>query len=157
MAEAGVAVGIAFLVASCGLVTEGLSHLRRRWIAARERLKKIRKVEERLECLDPHEQAVLREFYIQRRDTLRLPANRAVVAGLINKGIIAVVGNMGEISVPGALFPCTITEVADAVLTPEDISLPEDPTDDEVRLLQRQRPDFLEGIAKHDRVFHDSW
>jgi hypothetical protein len=57
--------------------------------------------------LDQHEQAVLREFAIQG-NTVMMPIDNPVVAGLMRKRILRSVGTIGRISFAGSVFPVEI-------------------------------------------------
>jgi hypothetical protein len=72
---------------------------------------------EHLESLDLHEQAVIREFLIQEKKTVIMPIDDPTVAGLLDKGILRMVTNIGT----GLYIPLTLTKIADRKL--KDTSL----------------------------------
>ena len=61
--------------------------------------------------LDPHEKAVLREFYIQNKNSLDLPYDDSTVRNLINKRLLIVVSQMGQMNIGGMLFPMKLNEI----------------------------------------------
>src|SRR5699024_330335 len=56
---------------------------------------------EELASLDTHEQSVIREFGIQQKNSVKMPIDNSTVAGLMNKGILKRVSNIGD----GLYFP----------------------------------------------------
>ena len=61
--------------------------------------------------LDPNEKAVLREFYIQNKNSLDLPYDDSTVRNLINKRLLIVVSQMGQMNIGGMLFPMKLNEI----------------------------------------------
>lgn len=74
--------------------------------------------------LDQHEKAVLREYYIQGKSTLKIPMDNPTVSGLIDKQILYLVGQYGEKSSEGMLFNFAINEKAREYLTYQILELP---------------------------------
>lgn len=112
-----------------------------------------------LSRLDPQEQSVLREFFLQNQNTLRLPYDEPIVSGLIKKGILRIVGQLGEKSLAGVLLPIEINEVIKDYILPEQIHFPiSNPlTKDDEEFLLNNRPDFMPEIYHHIKVFHRGW
>lgn len=104
--------------------------------------------------LDSKEKAILREFYIQDQDTIKLPVDQQNVAGLLKKRILTTVGSMGERSLAGSLFPVTIKKEVKPFITIDLIDLPEEPNDSQIEWLREQRPDFLYEVERHNEIFH---
>lgn len=105
--------------------------------------------------LSSHEKAVLREFFLKDRQTLRLPIDEPTVAGLIKRGILQSIGELAERSLAGMLMPVRITSIARNNLTSEMIDWPtEEPTKEQVQDLFQKRPDFARTLAHHERLFH---
>lgn len=151
--EYGSFVGIIFL-GSFGLaltnvvifVFTGLkrTYLKMKWKAS---------LTDNLLSLDHSEQAVLREFYIQRKHNIELPINNSSVVGLMNKGIIRKAGRYGERIPSGLLFPCAITDDARERITHEMIGVPDgNPSDEEWEGLINSRPAFAREINFRDRL-----
>jgi len=109
--------------------------------------------------LDPKEQSVLREFFLQNQNTLRLPYDEPIVAGLIKKDILKIVGQLGEQSLAGVLLPIEINPVIKDDILPEQIHFPKSNplTKDEEEFLLNNRPDFMQEIHHHIKLFHRGW
>ena len=154
----GPIIGAIFLVSSIlvgvHIVVSLWNYGRNRYL--RSKREKYRK--QALHSLDPKEKAVLREFYIQAQSTLQLPIDQPIVAGLLAKGILGRVGQHGERSLAGVLWPVVIHEDAEQELTLDMIELPEpNPPADKIQWLRDNRPDFMPEIEHHNEVFHTSW
>lgn len=94
--------------------------------------------------LDLHEKAVLREFYIQGVNTLKVPIDNPVVSGLIAKRILYQVGQYGKMSSVGMLFSHSISKIAIDLITMELLDLPEgEPTEAEIEKIKEQRPQWV--------------
>lgn len=71
-----------------------------------------------IKCLDGEEQAVLREFYLMRQNTLVLPYADPAVAGLVTKGLLVRVGDWGrgwDICLPMSIRPSVRPHLPDCV------------------------------------------
>ena len=151
-------IGIVFL---CSAILVGISITTWLWNAIvrafhNRRFSRMRK--DALNRLDPHEKAILREFFFQRKDTLRLPVDQPTVSGLLSKGVLVEVGDFGERSMACWLFSVSIDHSVKSQLTFEHFDLPEkEPTDEEREMLMNSRPAFLFEIEEHNRIFHTSW
>lgn len=103
--------------------------------------------------LDHSEMAILREFYIQAKNTIQLPFNDASVTGLRRKGIVTPVGNLGEYSYVGMLLPFAMASETREILRPEMIGLPlGEPTEEEIEWIRNSRPDFIRAIQRRKSV-----
>jgi hypothetical protein len=100
--------------------------------------------------LDYSEKAIIREFFIQGRHVIELPMDHPTVAGLVQKGFLALAGKYGHMSLAGSVFPYSLTSVARESLTHEYIDLPEKPSEAEYSQLRNFRPNFLAEIERHD-------
>ncbi len=101
----------------------------------------------KLEEIDPSEKAVLREFYIQNRNTIRLPFDNPIVSGLINSNILEATGTIGEGSIAGILLPFKISGYIRNKIIPQihlDIPFGRELTKDDIEWLKDNRPDFME-------------
>ena len=107
--------------------------------------------------LDFHEKALLREFYINGKNTLQLPINNDTVVGLTNKRIIYQASSTGFTYIHGAYFPYSITEVAQKDLTFKMLDLPENPTEEDKRRIIEERPNWAKERSKIDDLFNSRW
>jgi hypothetical protein len=147
--EFGLLIGITFL-ASTGLaltnITIYIFHLIR---GAYEKMKSRAGLSDKLATLDNSERAILREFWIQERNTILIPINNPSAVGLINSRIIIIASKHGELSVYGMLYPCAIVESARKLLTNTILELPEAaPTEGEIRRIRESRPPFTRHIER---------
>lgn len=103
--------------------------------------------------LDHSEMAILREFYIQAKNTIQLPFNDASVVGLRRKGIVNPVSNLGEYSYAGMLLPFVMAIETMEILRPEMIGLPPgEPTEEEIEWIRNSRPDFVRAIQRRKSI-----
>jgi hypothetical protein len=151
----GLFIGIVF-VGSSTLVAVHAACAGIDWIKRVRRHHRIKeKIDSTLSNLDPKEQAVLREFFLHGQKTLRLPIDHPVVAGLLDNGVLALVGKFGERSRAGQLFSVQLNAYVDTHLTADMIELPEgEPTEDQIRRLMESRPDFMPALEYHEDLFH---
>jgi hypothetical protein len=94
-------------------------------------------------CFNVHEKALLREFFIQNKDTLQLPFDNDTVVGLVNKHILYQASDIGFTYTYGPRFPYSITKFARKKLTNEMIDLPRNPTEEDKRMLIKNRPSWV--------------
>ena len=105
--------------------------------------------------LDPEEKAVLREFFILQRNTLRLPEDNPAVAGLIQVGVLQYTSTLGRASGSGRLFSLKIAKHVTEYLTCADIDFPPDISSDENRsFLINNRPAFAHRIMREEALFN---
>jgi len=111
--------------------------------------KKIRKIiDTKIESLDPHEKAVLREFFIQAKNTIKLLMDNPIVAGLLENHIIEQVGKMGQNTLFGLLINFKISDYAYTKITPQLIEVPDrEPTEIERREIISKRPEFMKKLS----------
>lgn len=110
---------------------------------------------ERVGKLDPAEKAILREFYIQEQNTIKLPVDHPVVAGLLNCGILKLVGKQGRMSLAGMLFSIKISELVHSQLTNDLLEWPiNEPSLEEIDFLRNSRPDFMKSIYREDNLLN---
>jgi hypothetical protein len=146
--------GIAFIGSSAFLILIVAT-----WIINsinKERLKRKYKkiIIESVTTLDPYEKAVLREFYIQGQDTLKIPIDNPTVSGLINKRILNQVGQFGQMSLVGMLFNFSITKVARENITFQILDIPlGEPSEQDIQRIRDARPRWMLKIEKNRRLF----
>lgn len=137
-------IGILFLVSGSYLVL-----LFAAWIQSyfhkQKRLKKfISELEKDLIELSPNEIYLLREFYIQGNDTIQVPIDNPVVAGLLHKKIIYIISNTGRASIFGMFLSVRINNLLKNKITTDLLRLPNgQPTEQEIEDIKSKRPDYL--------------
>ena len=143
----GSIIGVVFIV-SVGLATVNIllslaELVMNKW--TRHRF--INRAIARLGRLDHLETAVLREFHLRRQNTLHLPTDQPIVAGLLSLGILEVVSTQGRIHRSGTLFPVRIAAELGPRLNAEMLGLPTgQPTEADLERIARARPGFLVAI-----------
>lgn len=143
--EYGKYIGITFIISSGFLLVTLVSSISK---AINEK-KMIRRVEEKILkaiCrLDFHEKALLREFFINGKNTLQMPADNETVISLLNKHILYSASNVGFVYAIGMNFPYSITEFARENLTHEMIDLPKNPTEVDKQRILNERPSWAKA------------
>ena len=113
-----------------------------------------------LNRLDHQEQAVLREFWLQGQNAIKLPIDNPTVAGLRAKGILIVTGNLGQASLAGMLFPARMADDVAEKIGWDQIGLPSSgrqPNQEEQQWLKNNRPTFMREILEQERLFRGLW
>lgn len=144
------------LIGSISMLTiEGVIYLYKH-IRKVTNLKQYRKrVNKRIESLGDQEKAILREFYIQRQMSIKLPINNANVLSLINDGIIKLTVRLPESHYGNPLGLFSITETASQFISQEFLDFPEEgPTPENIEKIQRLRPHFAVEIEHKDRIWN---
>lgn len=106
-------------------------------------------IKQSLKELDPIEQAVLREFYINGSSTLDMPLEKPTVTALQDKGILRLVrNNLNAYVTHGMNLPCTITDFAKTYIeaNPQLINWPRtqsEMTEDKKQWLLENRPPWI--------------
>lgn len=101
--------------------------------------------------LDSGEVAVLREFFIQDKQSLMLPVDEPTVACLISKGMIGRISNIGRRWIAGMLFPVAIDpDLYDALREhPEHLGIPAgEPTQADIARVTSERPGFMREVGR---------
>jgi len=110
-----------------------------------------RQAEDYVQGLDRYEVAVLREFVIQDRNTLALPIDQPVVAGLLRKGVLVQLGSNYEHTLVGTLGAPRIRESLQDLITVELLRLAAaHPDPAELQRLRHERPSFMAYIEERD-------
>lgn len=148
-AEFGKYFGIAFISSLAFLIVAFSNWLIRKYNSAKW-IKKVNKtIEKSIQNLDMKEVAVLREFYINDQQSMNMPIDNPVVAGLLNKGILYQLSTTGMGSYSGIMFPLAIRVRAAEKLTNAILRLPSgDPTQQERQKILSERPDWAIEIDK---------
>jgi hypothetical protein len=100
-----------------------------------------------INTLDNYEKAVLREFFIQKRNTVQVPEEDTAVVGLLKKGIISTVGDPKFLLGVGWVYPVSLSPSVQAILSgsnPQIIGFPPgEPTPEKIREINNLRPNFV--------------
>jgi len=148
--EYGKYIGISFVISSAFLLVATFVSISSK-IRHRNFVKEIGKqIVADLQVLDFHEKALLREFYINGKQTLQLPMDNETVVGLTNKRIIYQTSSTGFTYLHGVFFFFSITEHASKHLTLKMIDLPPNPTQEEQMVLFDARPDWAKQKSQVD-------
>lgn len=107
--------------------------------------------------LNVHEQAALREFYIQSKDTLEMPMLDDTIIGLQNKGVIYQASNAGPVYVHGTFFSYAITDFARENLTFQMLELPENPSEEDKNRIFNARPYWAKEQSRIEQRRNSSW
>ena len=147
-------IGIIFISSLAFIIIIFITWVSNRISNQRLEIKYKKIIKDSVNSLDMHERAVLREYYIQGQNTLKIPLDNPTVSGLINKRILYQVGQYGKMSLVGMLFNFSITEIARELLTPEILELPvSEPTEKELNKLRNERPKWMLKIESDKRLF----
>jgi len=91
-----------------------------------EKRKLIKKVKSTISNLDRHEKAVLREFFMEGQNTVMLPLDQPVVAGLYHRGILEEASLRGRRTRGRTMFPMQLDPLIRQYLTLETLGIPTD-------------------------------
>jgi len=104
--------------------------------------------------LDHHEKAILREYYIQGKNTLKIPIDEPTISGLLDKRILYSVGNYGEMSIVGMLFNCSISKIARENLNNFVLELPNgEPSKSDIERIKKSRPEWVIKLESNRSLF----
>lgn len=150
-------IGIAFLISSAFLLVAIINYIGR-LITRKQLTKKIKNsILKDIKYLDIHEKALLREFYINGKQTLQMPLDNDTVTGLVNKHIIYQASSTGFTYLHGVYFPYSMTEIALDNLTPEMIDLPQNPSEEDKYRIISQRPNWAKEKSRIEDLFNSRW
>lgn len=103
--------------------------------------------------LDHAEKSVLREFYIQGQNTIKLPMDHPVVAGLLSSGVLSIVSQHGKHSLAGMLVSMKIPDRLREIITLEMLDLPVgEPSEQDIEFLKENRPPFTRSIQREEAL-----
>lgn len=139
-AEYGKYFGIIFIVSAAFIILSIIYYLFDQINSLFKTGKSKRYFKEELKSLDPYEQSVMREFIVQNRKTVSMPIDNPVVAGLINKGFLKRVSNLGD----GLYFPISLSKFADKYLKEDDLGVSSKMKEEELREIFSNRPKWAE-------------
>lgn len=147
--------GIVFITATGLLIMLGFNWIFEKVNEQRSKTKYKKLITESISSLDPHEKAVLREYFLQEKNTLKIPIDNPTISGLITKRILYPVSQHGEMSLVGMLFNCSITETARENFTFEILELPVgEPTEKEIEKLRESRPLWMIKLESKQRFLN---
>lgn len=148
-------IGIVFISSAVLLVLTLFGWMFKVMNNKKKRVNIEKDVSNTIQDLDNSEKAVLREFYIQGRNTIDLPIDNPIVVGLLNKYILMTVGQYGRMSLAGMLRPVIRTSFALKYVNPGIVGLPAGKlTEDQVKKLLSERPSFIKTIKRHYRLLN---
>ena len=100
-----------------------------------------------INALDTYEKAVLREFFIQKRNTILVPEEDTAVTGLVQKGIIHIVGDTRYLLGVGWVCPVSLSPSAATIIRISTSPIigfpPSKPTPEQIKEIQNSRPSFV--------------
>ncbi|MDQ0107524.1 hypothetical protein J2T02_002643 [Chitinophaga terrae (ex Kim and Jung 2007)] len=154
-------IGITFITTSALLVVTFINFLYHYFSRMRTEArlsKKIRSsIKKEIAQLNIHEQAVLREFFIQDKHTLNMPFTNDTVISLENKRIIYRTANIGPVYRGGPMFPYSIEDFARVLLTSELLGFPENPTEENRRKIFEARPYWAKEQQSLEQRRNSAW
>ncbi|MCP4747204.1 MAG: hypothetical protein GY874_13845 [Desulfobacteraceae bacterium] len=134
----GLYIGITFLCISVYLVVDGLFHIGKKICDKIDWRKKNNEIIKILQNLDPFEQGILREFYLQDKNTITLVIGKDSVEGLCNRGILE---RLSYTDKTGIFANMKISDFVIKHLTKELLGFPKiKPTQEEIKFLCDNRP-----------------
>ena len=140
-------LGLVFLGACAFVALTAVVGLLRRRAEAR-------RMAARVGALDTAEQAVLREFFLQGRNTIAVPVNDLAVSGLLTEGVLAQVGGHLQPTPKGLVAAVRIDPAFRKHLEPDAVGLSSwSPAEGERRRLLQARPAFVGEVARWDAIF----
>lgn len=104
--------------------------------------------------LDFSEITVLREFYLKEQQSLMMPVDDPVVAGMLNKELLYQISRVGQQSREGVMFPIAINSLLKNYLSSETLGMPTNPTQEQIDTILSNRPDWAKSI---DQKKFNSW
>jgi len=136
-------LALAFVVLSAVFMSETLTDLGQALLHGIRRRVTTERIRERLTVLDHQERAILREFFIQRRSTIALPADEPAVHGLEEVNILRQTRSIDAFTPDGYLH-YQIHPWARPMLTARTLNLPlGEMNEGQIQYLKATRPDFV--------------
>jgi hypothetical protein len=151
----GPTLSLTFLTLSIFLGLSSGIHLYRVIARLRARAKAHEKLLEELENCDRNELGVLREFVLLRRNTIALPVEQPVIAGLVGKRVLIRAGGNPHMAILGPMFPLRINPSVVEHVTPEFLGITGEMTQEQLGLFfHSNRPEFMLDVhAANKRLF----
>ncbi|MEN5306818.1 super-infection exclusion protein B [Chryseobacterium cucumeris] len=112
-------------------------------------IKRVKKyIKKDVAKLTYHEKVLLREFVLQNKDTIYAPMMNETVISLENKRIIYKASDSGLVTVFGLINSYYISEYAKKNMRFADLGLKENPDEEHLEALARQRPDWVYSLNR---------
>lgn len=109
--------------------------------------------------LDDYEKAILREFYIQGKNSLKMPINDETIAGLLSKKILIYNSQLGNRAMAtGFDFSLSINPLIEERSTNKNIDFPENTNSKEsLEFLKNNRPDWIHRMNWEERLLNQAF
>ncbi|SDT55972.1 Superinfection exclusion protein B [Mucilaginibacter mallensis] len=147
--------GFAFLASAAFLLVAVLNWAQEKINVFFRKRKQATYIIKAIEKMDFQELAVLREFFINAQQSLDMPIDNPVVAGMLNKGLLYQLSSMGQMSAEGLMMPVAMHHLLKDNLKPESLGLPlTEPSQEVKNEILEARPNWAKSLAR--RKFN-SW
>src|SRR4030042_3773075 len=114
---------------------------------------KMFRIKRKINSLNEDEKAILREFFIQNEEEIKLPINNPIVSGLIEKGILSTTRYYVKNLPVGVIQYVVINYEARKLLDLRLIGWPEiKPTEKELDIIMKNRPQFIRIIKSESPI-----
>lgn len=144
----GTAVGVGLTL----LVIAWLEKQRSARANRREEETREKVIRDSINALDNYEKAVLREFFIQKRNSILVSEEDTAVAGLLRKGIIRIISDGRYLLGVGWVCLVSLSPSVATIMngsSPQVIGfLPGIPTPEQIQEIQKLRPGFVWDIER---------
>jgi hypothetical protein len=111
---------------------------------------------ESIQTLDSYEKSLLREFFIQGKQTLQLPIDNETVTGLCNKGVLNQVSPYGFVYIHGTYNTYEISKKAKKLITNNDLNLPQNPTNEQIDWIRNNRPPWAIAKSRFENLINST-
>jgi hypothetical protein len=146
--EFGKYFGFAFLASAAFLIVALLNWIQQKVNSRIRKRKWAKNLKEAINKIDFSEVKVLREFPLNGQQSLDMPIDDPVVAGMLNKGILYQLSSMGQMSREGMMMPVAINSLISDQITPEFLGLPRtEPSQQEIDKILNARPDWAKSVT----------
>ncbi len=157
LSDYGKYLGIIFIICSGFLIVTISNFITKKFSLNKYEKKLQSTILKNLNDLNIHEQALLREFFIQDKHTLQLPMDDETVIGLENKRIIVRASDVGFTYIHGAYFPYAITNFAKNNLTDVILGFPENMSESDKINIIESRPNWAKEKTRREELFNSRW
>lgn len=141
--------GFAFLASSAFLFVALLNWFQEKINYFIRKLKRDVQIVKAISEIDFKEMAVLREFYINEQQSLDMPIDNPVVAGMLKKRLLYQLSSMGQMSLEGMMMPLAMNNLLKDSITPQFLRLPvSEPTQEQINEVLNARPEWAKSLAR---------
>ena len=138
-------ISIVFLISFSILIINFIIYISN-LISKKIRTNKLKKQYlKKINNLDDYEKAILREFYIQDKNSLKMPINDETIAGLLSNKAMAT----------GFDFSLSINPLIEERLTNKNIDFPENNSKESLEFLENNRPDWIHRMNWDERLLNE--